>query len=166
MKTTNMRNLLLLAGLLALTGGAWAEGDVDMMFHGTLVEPPPCTINNDDQIEVDFGNRVGINKVDGVNYRTALNYQITCQDRGAHNWALTLSLTGAQAGFDNEALKTNMDNLGIRIYRDDVPFTPNQTLEIDVNNPPRLEAVPVKQSGATLTEGAFEAWATLRADYQ
>lgn len=159
--------LLLACGLAGIAGMAQAEeSKADMMFHGTLITPPPCTINHDNRIDVNFGERVGIKKVDGVNYRQLMNYQITCEGAGSGNWALTLSLSGSSTGFDNEALSTNKTDLGIRVYQNDQPFTPNSTLKIDLANPPRLEAVPVKSAGATLTEGAFEAWATLRADYQ
>ncbi|WP_422396826.1 fimbrial protein [Serratia ureilytica] len=161
-----MMNTLLLALVWGGTGVALADGDVDMTFRGTLIEPPPCTINDGERVDVDFGERVGINKVDGVNYRQIMNYQITCDNAGSGSWALTLSLTGAVAGFDEQALQTNKTDLGIRVYQNDKPFAPGSTLAIDISNPPRLEAVPVKREGATLTEGAFESWATLRADYQ
>ncbi|WP_372242303.1 fimbrial protein [Serratia marcescens] len=161
-----MMNTLLLALVWGGSGVALADGDVDMTFRGTLIEPPPCTINDGERVDVDFGERVGINKVDGVNYRQIMNYQITCDNAGSGSWALTLSLTGAAAGFDEQALQTNKTDLGIRVYQNDKPFTPGSTLVIDISNPPRLEAVPVKREGATLTEGAFESWATLRADYQ
>ncbi|RTF42515.1 fimbrial protein [Serratia marcescens] len=162
-----MTVLLLTCGLMGMAGPVLAkDGEADMIFHGTLITPPPCTINDDNRIDVDFGERVGINKVDGVNYRQGLNYQITCDNAGSGNWALTLSLSGSSTGFDKEALLTDKANLGIRVYQNDQPFTPNSTLKIDLANPPHLEAVPVKNAGATLTEGAFEAWATLRADYQ
>lgn len=157
---------LLLIGILSGTSSAaLAEGE--MTFRGTLLTPPPCRINDGNQVEVDFGQRVGINKVDGVNYRQVLNYQITCDSASGGNWALSLSLKGTASGFDKQALATNKkDELGIRIYRDDEPFTPGSVLNITLDNPPRLEAVPVKKPGATLSEGAFEAWATLQADYQ
>jgi type 1 fimbria pilin len=164
-----MRVLLLAYGLMGGIAAAQAkDGEVDMIFHGTLIEPPPCTINDGDRVDVDFGDRVGINKVDGVNYRKMLNYQITCDKAIGGSWALTLSLIGSSAEFDGEALLTNKASLGIRIYKknNNEPFTPNSTLKINLANPPRLEAVPIKQAGATLTEGPFEAWATLRADYQ
>ena len=166
MTTQTMMNTLLLALVWGVTGVALADGDVDMTFRGTLIEPPPCTINDGERVDVDFGERVGINKVDGVNYRQIMNYQITCNNAGSGSWALTLSLTGAAAGFDEQALQTNKTDLGIRVYQNDKPFTPGSSLAIDISNPPRLEAVPVKREGATLTEGAFESWATLRADYQ
>lgn len=158
-------NALLLVSAVGVTA-ALAAGEADMTFRGTLIEPPPCTINDGNQIDVDFGERVGIHKVNGTNYRQALNYQIICENSGDNGWALTLSLSGAPAGFDKDALLSSKENLGIRIYQNDQPFTPNSTLKIDLNSPPRLEAVPVKSDASTLTEGAFEAWATLRADYQ
>ncbi|MBJ2078383.1 fimbrial protein [Serratia ureilytica] len=156
--------MVLLVGLL--TGPVQAaDGEADMTFHGTLIAPPPCTINDGEQIDVDFGDRVGITKVDGVNYRMPVNYQISCEQAG-NGWAMSLSLNGTATGFDGEALQTDKSDLGIRVYRNDVPFTPNSAVDIDPTNPPVLEAVPVKQAGATLTEGTFEALATLQADYQ
>lgn len=157
---------LLLTGILNLNNVALAEGDVDMTFHGTLIEPPPCTINDGNRVDVDFGNRVGISRVDGINFRQVMNYQITCENNNSGNWALKLSLIGNVTDFDSEALSTSKENLGIRVYQNDVPFTPGSVLNIGLTNPPQLEAVPVKKQGTTLTEGAFEAWATLRADYQ
>lgn len=161
--------LLITCSLIGVTTTAQAlDGERDMSFHGTLIEPAPCTIvsiNDGDRIDVDFGNRVGVHKVDGVNYRKNINYQINCEDAGSSNWALMLSLSGSVAGFDGQALQTDKTNLGIRIYQNDKPFTPNSTLKINFANQPRLEAVPVKKAGSKLNEGAFEAWATLRADY-
>jgi type 1 fimbria pilin len=159
--------LLLTCDLIAgITPVQAKDGDADMTFRGTLIEPPPCTINDGNQVEVNFGDRVGINKVDGENYRQPLNYQITCDKAIGGTWALTLSLSGSVAVFDSDALLTDKTSLGIRVYQNDTPFTPNSTVKINLDNPPRLEAVPIKQAGATLTEGAFEAWATLRADYE
>ncbi|HEJ7239682.1 fimbrial protein [Serratia marcescens] len=160
--------VLLLTGSLTagITPVQAKDGEADMTFHGTLIEPPPCTINDGNQVEVDFDDKVGINKVDGENYRKQLNYQITCDNAVGGNWALTLSLSGSAAGFDSDALLTDKAGLGIRVYQNDKPFTPNSVLKINLANPPRLEAVPIKQAGAKLTEGAFEAWATLRADYE
>lgn len=160
------RDALLLVVTLGLSSPLLAGGDVDMTFRGTLIEPPPCTINDGNQVDVDFGERLGINKVDGVNYRQMLNYQITCEGGGSGIWALTLNLSGTATGFDGQALQTNKENLGIRVYQNDQPFTPGSSLAIDLATPPRLEAVPVKNAGSTLAEGAFEAWATLQADYQ
>lgn len=163
--TRAMNVLLLACGLMGnITPAQSKGGEAGMTFHGTLIEPPACTIEGGDLIDVNFGEQVGINKVDGKNYRRGFPHKITCEGTG--NWALTLSLKGERADFDDHALATDRTDLGIRVYQNDKPFTPNSTLNIDISAPPTLEAVPVKNIGATLTKGTFEAWATLQADYQ
>jgi type 1 fimbria pilin len=155
--------MLFLAGVGASTLTQAAD---NMNFHGTLIAPPPCTINNGIKIDVDFGERIGVNKVDGINYRQTVDYPIRCED-GAGKWDMTLTLTGTPTGFDDAAVQTQEKaDLGIRLYQNGQPFILNQALPVDPNNLPVLEAVPVKAPGSTLTEGAFEATATLQAVYQ
>jgi len=164
-----MKNIVPMSALLlaaALSVPPMSSQAADVGYRGTLIVPPPCEINDGNRVDVDFGNRVGINKVDGDNYRQPINYQISCESGSNGVWAMTLSLGAAATGFDKEALSTSKTDLGIRIYQNGKAFTPGSTLAIDQANPPRLEAVPVKKAGATLVEGAFEAWATLRADYR
>lgn len=139
-----------------------AEG-VKMAFRGGLIAPPPCTISGGKKIDVDFGDRVGVNKVDGQNYRQTIDYSITCEP-GALPWQMTLTLKGG-ISFERAALQTNKPDLGIRVYQNDTPFIINTPLNIVPGNLPLLEAVPVVKPGATLTEGAFSATATLQADY-
>lgn len=164
-----MKRMMIALLLVGVCGTVLAEEvKTDMTFHGTLIAPPPCTINDGGMVEVDFGDRVGIDKVDGNNYRQKMNYQITCEKQGSgdKNGTLTLSLNGGAAAFDKDSLATDKADLGIRVYRDNNPFTPNTWIDIELSHPPVLEAVLVKRAGATLSEGTFEAWATLRAEYQ
>lgn len=166
MKIKIIAGVMLASGFVSLVNVAHSsEAEIGMIFRGTLIEPSACTINDGNRVEVNFGDRLGVNKVDGVNYRQAINYQIVCEN-SSNSSALTLSLSGSAASFDSNALQSSKENLAIRVYQNDVPFVPGSTLKIDLASPPRLEAVPVKNPGSTLTEGAFEAWATLRADYQ
>ncbi|HEB0103792.1 TPA: fimbrial protein [Serratia marcescens] len=155
--------LLCASSLIGLT--AQAAEEVGMHLRGTLRAPPPCSLNDDGVIEVDFGQRLGINKVDGINYRQAVNYRLRCDAPGALPWELKLSFKGIAASFDRAALQTDNGNLGIRLYQDDKAFAPNTSINIDPANPPRLEAVPVTKAGVPLKEGAFAATATLQADY-
>lgn len=167
MNSTMTLKTLLLASLLSINAMVLAaEGQVEMEFSGMLIEPPACTINEGNRVDVNFGERIGINKVDGVNYRQPMNYQISCGEGGGSVQKLTLTLSGKATTFDKQALQSSQDNLGVRIYQNDQPFTPGSTLTIDQSDPPQLEAVPVKNKGASLKEGRFEAWATLRVDYQ
>lgn len=152
---------LMLATLLPLA----AQAADNMTFHGTLVAPP-CKISNGETIEVAFGTNLGVNKIDGNNYKQAVNYSVDC-DAGysANNLAIVVD-TAAPAAFDTSAVLTNKTGLGIRILVDGV--TANFAKRVAVSNPsspPKIEAVPVQDPSVTLTEGAFEATMTLRADY-
>ena len=153
--------LLLVSATLSVPGMA-AD---NMKFSGTLIEPPPCTINNDGQVDVDFGRRVGVKKVDGVNYLQVMNYRIKC-DPSVSARDMTLEIIGTPADYDAAAVSSNVTDLAIQIKQNGVPFELNKPIPISLTTPPILSAVPVKRIGATLVEGPFEATATLRAVYQ
>ncbi len=150
----------------ALFSSPLAAAEADLRFRGTLRAPPPCSISDGGIVEVNFGLRVGVNKVDGSNYRQVVNYRLQCDSPGARPWELMLTLKGNATGFDKAAVQSDNPNLGIRVYQNDVPFTLNSSIRIDPANPPSLEAVPVARPGEKLKEGAFVATATLQADYQ
>ncbi|MFP7326997.1 fimbrial protein [Serratia marcescens] len=157
---------LLLSCLALFNSSSQAAVETDMRLRGMLRMPPPCSINSGNVVAVDFSQRVGINNVDGSNYRQAVNYRIDCDSPGALPWEMTLILKGNATTFDGAAVQTSNGNLGIRVYQNNVPFTINSGIKIDPANPPRLEAVPVARPGSTLREGVFEATATLQAEYQ
>lgn len=155
--------------MLALACPAMAaDGVADMNFRGTLQEPPPCTINSGSVVDVSFGDSVGVDSVDGVANRVPLNYSITCTGSSVDPGTLRLTLTGTVASFDTSALQTSVGDLGVRVYQGSgsTLLKPDEAVAITLASPPSLEAVLVKKSGSTLGEGAFEAIATLKAEYQ
>nr|WP_024967127.1 fimbrial protein [Pantoea sp. IMH] len=159
----NIPGALLL--LLIVNFGASADqtGDtLNVKIHGTL-RRMPCVINNDKAIVIDFGN-VGVNKVNGDNYKQSIDYLLECKDPDA-TANLNMTLRGVQSSYNTGAINTNVPGLGIEILQNGSPVTINKAFVIDYNNPPRLEAVPVS-SGVPLTEGAFNATATLMAEYE
>lgn len=142
-----------------------AQAADNMAFHGTLVAPP-CTINSGQTIEVAFGTNLGVNKIDGNNYKQPVNYSVDC-DAGysANNLAIVVD-TAAPAAFDAAAVMTNKTGLGIRILVDGMTATFAERVALaNPASPPKIEAVPVQDPAVTLTEGAFEATMTLRTDY-
>ncbi|TFZ52681.1 pilus assembly protein [Serratia proteamaculans] len=158
--------------LLITTQSVCAAGNpVQVNLHGTLIEPPPCTINNGNVIDVDFGDRVGTSGVDGNSYKQAVNYQITCEDNPQNApWVLGLTVLGTSTDFDDAAIATSIagttnPDFGIKLLIGGDNFTLNQRVDISAGNKV-LEAVPVKRAGSTLPEGVFDAYATLLADYQ
>ena len=151
--------------LLALCSiGLCSAASANLTFSGTLNEPPPCTIDAGNTIEVDFGD-VGVKRVDGVKYRKGLAYTISCGP-ATLPWELKLSVNGSPTSFDASAVQTNVPALGIRVYQNNVPFPLNTRLDISLPSPPVLEVVPVKQPGATLAPARFAAVATLLAEYE
>ncbi|MDL4615212.1 fimbrial protein [Enterobacter asburiae] len=152
---------LALAAMLPLT----AQAADNMAFHGTLVAPP-CTINNGQTIEVLFGTNLGVTKIDGNNYKQAVNYSVDCEaGYSVNNLAIVVD-TAAPALFDSSAVQTNKSGLGIHIIVDGTAVTFSERILVsDPASPPQIYAVPVQDVAVTLTEGAFEATMTLRADY-
>jgi len=140
-----------------------AAEEAVMRLRGELITPPPCVIKDGGKIDVDFGERVGVNKVDGKNYRQRVDYEITCEPNTLR-WQMVLTLKGA-VGFDKAALQTDNENLNIRVYQNNTPFTINSAINIEPGNLPVLEVVPISKPGAVLSEGAFSATATLQAEY-
>ncbi|MGP2965700.1 fimbrial protein [Serratia ureilytica] len=157
--------LLACSLLLPVWQGWAADNEAGMSFSGTLNEPPSCVINNGQQIDVDFGQKVGIGKVDGQNYLQTVNYRIECEP-GGNGQTLGLTVVAAASGFDDAAVPTNVPDLAVRLLLAGNAFVLNKREAIDAANPPTLQAVPVKRPGAGLTPQAFSAQATLLADYQ
>ncbi|EPN9528024.1 fimbrial protein [Cronobacter malonaticus] len=150
---------------LAVLLPACASGAENMSFHGTLVAPP-CTISSGKTIEVDFGSDLGVNKIDGNNYKQPVAYTVDCDAGYTSNDLAIVVEVSNPAVFDSAAVMTNKTGLGIRILVDNQPVTFSQRLAVtNPASPPKIEAVPVQDQGVTLTEGAFEATMTLRADY-
>lgn len=164
-----MMTLMIISGLTVFTP-AKSEIGADMMISGTIRPPPPCTITQDgnENIDVDFGQNVAIRKIDGHNYRQPMNYQIQCEPGNHDGMAFTLILKGPVASFDSSkaALQTSIAGLAIKVYQNSQPLVLNKPLIINQENPPTLEVVPVKNSTSELAEGLFEATATLQAEYQ
>lgn len=130
----------------------------------TIVAPPPCVINDNSLIEVNFGNDVMTTRVDGSYKKMPVVYNVVCKN--APNNAMKIQVAGNGAGFDSEVLQTNKNDLGIALISNGNRLPVNSWLNFTYPNTPRLEAVPVKQPGATLTGGAFSAGATMKVEYQ
>lgn len=156
---------LWLFNLLLFTSSSLPAAD-NLIFRGTLFEPPPCKVqgNTGSDIDVDFGKRVGIKKVDGVANRLTMDYRIECEP-GITGLNMILTLSGPTT-YDPTVLNTTLPNLGVRVLQNNTPLTLNQPLMIDAEHPPTLEAILVKAPNSTLTEGVFEANATLQVGYQ
>lgn len=153
-----------LAGMLAvLPMLAWAAPSATVTVTVTVVAPPPCVINDDRPIDVEFGD-VMTTRVDGDNYKMPVNYTLSCT--GGTSNAMKLQVKGSGAAFDATVLQTNQTGLGIELRQGAGKLAVNDWLNFTYPNKPELWAVPVKQTGVTLAGGEFSAGATMAVDYQ
>lgn len=165
MKKTNL--IVMLAGLL-LAGSLQAEQIGDEMsvnFTGTFIITTPCTISDDQVINVSFGN-INVGKVDGVENKQDIPYTVDCHG-APDNSAMNIQVSGVAEIFDNAAVTTSADGLGIQIQANGVPMKLNQPLKTTLGGLQSLvlSAVPVKDPDKALSEQTFTATATLTADY-
>lgn len=139
-------------------------GAMPVNIRGTVILPPPCTINNNQTIRVDFGDEVMTTRIDGVNYKQTIVYSLNCEIQKSNQ--LKMSIQGGTANFGTGLLSTNRADLGIALYYETQKLNINSWFNYTYPTQPVLYAVPVKRSGATLTGGEFNASATLLIDYQ
>lgn len=142
-------------------------------FTGTLRSNPPCTINDGENILVNFGD-VGISQIDGTRYARTFTLNILCTSDLGNGVVLYFAYDGMTAGFDNDALQTSRTNLGIKLYRGEqaVIVPPDNTnhavtMSGGVSLPLTLTAIPVKDPAPTavLYEGPFTAIGTVEIRY-
>lgn len=162
MKINSLTSYCSVAVVLALSSSlAYAD---NMLFSGTLINPPPCVINNSGTITVDFGDDILTSRVDGAQYIKPVTYTLNCT--GAVSNALKMTIKGDGAGFDTTVLKTSNSSLGIKLVRNSQLLTLNSPFTFSYPTIPVLQAVPVKQTGATLSTGYFYGTATMVVEYQ
>lgn len=157
-------SLARMALLLTTLSSALPAHAIDVFFTGTLVVPPPCVINGNNAISVDFGNDMLAGRIDGVNYEKPINYTLECT--GTANNSLKLQFQGSGASFDSTVLTTSKTDLGLELRSDGSKLPLNNWLLFTDPARPVLTAVPVRASGSTLSGGAFTATSTLLVDYQ
>lgn len=149
---------------LGLVGVAVAGTATSTLTLNVTVIDEPCVINGGNPIDIDFGNEMLTNKVDGSNYLKTVEYNLDCTN--ASNPALKLKISGTGADFDGTVLQASQTDLGIRLLSDGTPLALNSWLNFASDTPPLLQAVPVKSPGGNLTAGTFTAVATMTVDYQ
>lgn len=155
---------LLAASALMLSAGVQATAIVNV--QGTLL-PPACSVDNgaNGDIQVDFGDDININRLNGNSYRELVTYRVTCGTDG-QNWPLRLRFEGATNTWDSQSLATSDQNLGIRLLLNGAAVIFGADYPVpDSNNLPVLSAVPVSNSADAPEEGTFTATASLLAEY-
>ncbi|CAI1035007.1 Minor fimbrial protein prsF precursor [Serratia liquefaciens] len=128
------------------------------------VVAPPCEINNNNLIEVNFGNDVMTTRVDGEYKKKPVIYSVQC--KGAASGAVRMRIDGDGAAFDGGVLKTNKTDFGIELLNNGKRLPIKSWLNFNYPTLPNLEAVPVKRAAARLSGGVFSAGATMKVEYR
>ena len=143
--------------LLIITCSIRAEiiNKSSLKIHGRLIVVE-CSINSGQKQVVNFGDAVGIHRIDGKRYEQPVPFVLDCQNyAGGDMPAMTLTLSGDQTSFDEAAVTTTIKGLGIELKMNGKPLPLSKTVEVDYNNPPELTAVPVADPSEELVEGPF-----------
>lgn len=161
MTPKNLRGLVL-PFALGLSCSVLAEATVN--FSGTLIEAPPCVVHNNNVITVNFGDEVMTTRIDGTQYRKLIDFDLDCSMAASSKQKVRI--TGTPASFDSTALAGGKSGRGIALYNGDTRLNLGSWLNFTDPNIPRLYAAPIKQSGVTLSGGAFRVMASLVVEYQ
>ncbi|HDY1778226.1 TPA: fimbrial protein [Escherichia coli] len=86
--------------------------DIPVNITGTIIIPP-CQINNNNPVDVDFGN-IRVSELDAKEHIKVVSFPVYCP---YHQGKAYVKMTGkGMAGKDN-VLETNIGGLGIELYQ-------------------------------------------------
>lgn len=153
---------ILLAGWISLALARYQDVQT-ITISMTVLEPPPCTINDNKTIEVDFGEVIA-DDLDGSHYSRPLNVNLSCSGQSKNQ--LRLQIQGTADKVNADYLQTNRAELAIKFTSHGNALAVNKWLTFSWPDVPELRAAPVLSNNKELTGGTFSASATLRVEYQ
>ncbi|MBF7993684.1 fimbrial protein [Rahnella laticis] len=140
-----------------------AKADVSIDITGTYTATPKCTINNDNEITVKFGDMLTTRI--GPDYAQPVTYSVECP--GLTSGLIKMQLAGGASSFDGGLLETTNADLAVKFLAGGTQLPVNTDLNFDYQaGPPVLTAIPVQRPGATLNGGDFSATATMKINVQ
>lgn len=126
----------------------------------------PCTVNNNQTIDVDFGSNVAVTDVAAGLVEKDINYELDCSNMDTAK-SLKMVIKGDGAEFDADVLKTSITDLGIEIKANGAKYPLNTAFNFaNSEAKPALSALLVQKNGSRLDTGEFTAGATMMVDYQ
>ncbi|HCQ3759158.1 TPA: fimbrial protein [Escherichia coli] len=157
--------------LLLLTSVA-VLADIQINIRGNIYIPP-CTINNGQNIMVDFGN-INPEQVDNSSGEVTKTISISCPYKRGTPW---IKVTGNAMGGQKNVLATNVVSFGIALYQGRGISTPlllgdgsgngyTVTAGLDsVNSTYTFTSIPFRNGSGVLNGGTFTATASLSLIY-
>lgn len=137
---------------------------VFLNIKGTVVSPPPCTINDDVDIDVNFGN-VSINTLNSSDEEgVKIPLSIVCDSSVSKD--VILSLVAVSSNFDNDFIGTDIPGLGIELKNDTTLLPPGGEIPITWGHDVILTARVKKDPSEDVVAGDFMASSTLMVSYE
>jgi len=162
LRYTSIQQLILTLTLFSALSPSYAF-NLNVNVSATIMDPP-CIINGNSPISVNFGNDILISRIDGYNYEQPIAYTLDCS--AATSNLLKMQLKGSGATFNSVLLATNKVNLGIELRSNGSKLAVNNWLNFTNPARPVLTAVLVKNAAIAPTGGVFSASSTLVVEYQ
>lgn len=166
----NAIRLMSALGLVLLTALNTVQANTAQLITVKFkMQRQPCLVTDGrsgnlvERVEINFGNAVGINHINGSYEKAVLPYNIGCNAGYFDRLRMNFEYTGAS--FDKNLVQTSNEALGVRFLSNGAVVTAGEWFRIDGFHVPRLEAVLVRKPGAKLQPGKFTAVATLQIDY-
>lgn len=138
------------------------SGYLNVSIKGSVLAKP-CSINNGQTIEIDFGD-VMTTRIQDEFYKQPIDYTVSCTSGVQPK--LNIFVDGLSASFNQNLLKTSVDDLAVLFKAGTNDFPLKSKLGFSFTSPPELAVVLVKKSGADLPAKRFTANATLKVEYQ
>lgn len=145
---------------------AAADQNTVLVTVSVTIVASPCKINNNQNIDVDFGDNVITTDVMAGTVEKPVNYTLDCSNADTTR-SLKMHISGASAEFNGDLLQTSIPELAVKLKADGADYPLNSDLTLaSVTTKPELVAVLVGKPGAHLPTGGFTAGATMTVDYQ
>ncbi|MDR9616863.1 fimbrial protein [Providencia rettgeri] len=118
------------------------------------------------EIQLNQGNPMFPNYINGNNYITEIPYTLNCPG-ASNNAALKIKFDGAVDKFNSELLKTSDDNVGLRVRVENVHLNIGDWHNFSYLNKPKLTVTPeVSNDSKLIKEGDIYASGVLSVEYQ
>ncbi|MEX9563008.1 fimbrial protein [Morganella morganii] len=150
--------------LTCVSGYAFAalHSSADIRISGKLVPPPPCKINNNEEILVDF-QRIQIKTLEKSDVRKDVDIPFVCE-QDSENFKYFLTVDGPRAQFNNKLVKTNQNNLGFTAELAGVRLDLGKAQLVNSHHL-TLTIVLTKNPDGEVTPGSFSGTGTVTMEY-
>lgn len=115
--------------------------DATISISGTVKRAVPiCTVNAQNYIVVDFGDKIAKKKILQKVYREKIPIEARCSDFIQNS--MTLSIQGDPAAFNGDYIKTSMTGLGIQLFNNNTPIKQGESISFTYSNSSPNGGVP------------------------